>query len=215
MTREPNGSDPSYFKHKRPNNMRVFLVGIVLQYSILEYRFISPFIVGLMQAPTPGTPGADNPAPPPVFGNMDGTVQLQLIILITTLAGFLYNWWRDGRQRRWDLEDRRLAREQALANAQKIHDSMQTAATKAAQAVNVTEHRSNVLEQKIDENTEMTRKAISEANNFNRKLADITARFLSGDGVEVTETTTRAVRAIPSEPTDESDDAKKKPSSRD
>jgi hypothetical protein len=67
-----------------------------------------------------------------------------LVLLVTTLAGIAIQVYRENRARRWALEDRRLAA------AQRAH-----------------------LEQKLDENTEISREAFREANDVNRKIAEI------------------------------------------
>lgn len=80
----------------------------------------------------------------------------QLIILITTALGFWYQDYAKRRDREWDLKDREASRK---ALAEKVEDVK----TK-------TEEAHNIVMQKIEENTEMNRTAINEANNFNQKM---------------------------------------------
>jgi len=50
---------------------------------------------------------------------MTDAAQLQLITLGSVVAGFIYQAWREARQRRWDVEDRALLA--AKADAQQLH----------------------------------------------------------------------------------------------
>ena len=56
--------------------------------------------------------------------------------IITTVLGFAYNLYRDNRNRRWDLENRRLAREEIVARLDENTD-LSRVAFKEANDVNM------------------------------------------------------------------------------
>lgn len=74
------------------------------------------------------------------------------ITLATLVAGFLFQWFRENRQRRWDIEDRA----QAVTKTTKKLD----AAT-------------SQLNEAIEVNTLISQKAFKEANNVNARLSDL------------------------------------------
>jgi uncharacterized membrane protein len=94
---------------------------------------------------------------------MTDSTGASLVTLATVIAGFLYQFITQARQRRWDLEDRRMARE----------STKQTAATLAETVVTT-----NLgLHAALAENTAKTQEAINaadaaytEANTVNQKI---------------------------------------------
>ncbi len=106
------------------------------------------------------------------------------VVLVTTIIGFLtliatnvFALWRESRNRKWDQEDREIARMNARNESHAV-------AVKLATVVNQ-QHKE--LAAKLDENTEMT-KAVGEkavaaydaANNFNNKLEDVKSQLPKG-----------------------------------
>lgn len=87
---------------------------------------------------------------------MDGTTLSliigQVITLILALVGFGVSLWREHRNRKWDLEDRRAAREALTRNL----DEKFTSTNK-----------------KIDENTRVSQEAFHEANDAKNLIASI------------------------------------------
>lgn len=83
----------------------------------------------------------------------------QIVILITTLAGFWRQLYRENRNRKWDVEDRNLTRIELQTAAQDRK--------KIAEAVT----------SQIKENTEISTKAFEEANHVNQKLVDVHQRI--------------------------------------
>ncbi len=89
----------------------------------------------------------------------DTTFWGQVFLFITTIAGFAFQAWREGRNRRWEEErERRLAA--------KVEDQKRE------------------LTVKIEENTaltargiEVSEEAVRVGNNFNAKLLTVTNRF--------------------------------------
>src|SRR5688572_11512617 len=67
-----------------------------------------------------------------------GTVLGQLVLLLTTIAGFVYTVYRENRNRRWDLEDRKRAREELTAHVE--------------EQKHVVETRTEALSQQLQEN---------------------------------------------------------------
>ena len=85
-----------------------------------------------------------------------------LVTLLTTMATLVYQFVREGRRHRWEVEaDRRNAEtaERAERDAQRVE--------KAGVALNA----------KIDENTAISRQAFTETNHVNEKLALQAAAF--------------------------------------
>ncbi len=90
----------------------------------------------------------------------------QIITVAVTGAGFLWQYVRENRQRRWDLEDRRMARE----NTARV-------ATDLAETVS---DSNRSLHEAIADNTCKTEKAITsadaayaEANSVNLKIEQL------------------------------------------
>lgn len=80
----------------------------------------------------------------------------QILIFLTTVIGFGIQMYRESRNRKWDLADRAAAREQMKAEMQTVKEET------------VVAHE--IVVKKIEENTEISRTAFSEANNVNAKL---------------------------------------------
>ncbi len=80
----------------------------------------------------------------------------QLIILISTALGFWYQDYSKRRDREWDLKDREVNRK---VLSDKVEEVRQTSI-----------YSHDIVVKKLDENTDMTRVAIKESNNFNQKL---------------------------------------------
>jgi hypothetical protein len=91
------------------------------------------------------------------------TIVGQLVILVTTIAGFLYNIYRENRNRRWDIEDRERVRRD-------ISEKVDQSKRELASATLATHH---TLIEKIDENTEVSKQAFHEANDVNQKIANL------------------------------------------
>ena len=79
----------------------------------------------------------------------DRTAVGQFLLFLTTVLGFGIQLYREKRNREWDLADRELARKQLAAKVEIAHESVM---------------------KKIEENTEISREAFTEANNVNAKL---------------------------------------------
>jgi seryl-tRNA synthetase len=119
------------------------------------------------------------------------TIVGQVVILLTTLAGFAIQLYREHRNRKWDLEDRREAREQQRRETE-------MAAQKLAAK---TEQTASKIIEKVQEGTEMSKKALAEANDVNKKIYNITRRFTESgatpgelDALAQIETTTKDIQ---------------------
>jgi hypothetical protein len=141
------------------------LISVLAQYGLFEYHLFTMMYFQPTDAPT------TEPSAPSILGNVDGTVQMQLVILVTTIAGFLFQAWqmwhkskveernriadleKEERKRKWDVEDRERARreanEQAEMRARALHQKVDEVGTIAAAAA----EQSAVAGQKIDERT--------------------------------------------------------------
>jgi hypothetical protein len=102
----------------------------------------------------------------------------QFILFLTTIAGFGISWLKERRQRNWDLEDRKMAREESDRKATALSEKV-LEAKHAAVAV----HRD--LSEKIDHNTQISHgafqqadSAYKEANQVNSKIAALQQKFL-------------------------------------
>jgi hypothetical protein len=80
----------------------------------------------------------------------------QLILFLTTIAGFAIQLFREWRNRKWDLEDRERARKEL---AEKVESAQTLAISKQKEMLD-----------KIEENTNISREAFTEANGVNQKL---------------------------------------------
>jgi hypothetical protein len=101
------------------------------------------------------------------WGAGSGSLAVQIVLLITTIAGFAYNLYREARNRRWDMEDRERARREL---AQRVELAT------AKQATVATQHKDEILTT-IDRNTQMNEKALHAANDVNRRIANIQRMF--------------------------------------
>lgn len=87
----------------------------------------------------------------------------QLILLLTTVIGFLVQLYRERRNRLWDLEDRdRKARE--LAAKHELITEKQ-------------DQMSREITERIDTNTQITTNALEQARIVKRRLEEIDKRF--------------------------------------
>jgi hypothetical protein len=109
--------------------------------------------------------------------DMTATMQVQIILLVTTVTGFIYNLIRDHMkskaeerkaetelrrqelQRQWDIEDRRMAREEMDAK----FSTLDTRAAEVKREVRASAQTNTLQNQelgaKIDRNTEITQDA--------------------------------------------------------
>lgn len=95
------------------------------------------------------------------------TITGQIIILITTILGFIYTVYRENRNRRWDLEDRERARKE-------LADKLEIQHAKVADKVNADQ---KVIIDKIQENTEISVSAFKEANDTNKKIEQLAGAY--------------------------------------
>jgi uncharacterized protein involved in exopolysaccharide biosynthesis len=112
------------------------------------------------------------------------TASNQFAILVTTIAGFasllathLFQFYREGRNRRWDLQDRMSARQEMRNHAETQRVETLKTAIELARVSNI--NREHLLGA-IKENTELTSEAgakaeaaYTSANNFNEKLESL------------------------------------------
>lgn len=136
---------------------------------------------------------AQGPVAPSSTTSVDTTTIVgQAIILVTTVAGFWYNIYRENRNRRWDKEDRELARnalvetvkEQRVEVVQKVADVAKEVEQKVAAVgdtlVAKADQQHSEVSAAIAENTEKTDQAIKvsqEANHLSRKIAELARAY--------------------------------------
>lgn len=87
----------------------------------------------------------------------------QWVLLLTTLAGFGVQIYRENRKRAWDIEDRRNIAAQVEASAQALKAKVQG------------QHQEVIRE--IQTNTKVSVDAFSEANGVNAKILDLTRQI--------------------------------------
>lgn len=126
-----------------------------------------------------------------------GTMVGQIIIFLTTVAGFLFNIYRENRNRRWDLEDRARAREETMRHTTIAAVEVKKELDKQTRVVGQA-HRE--LKQAIEENTALTAAVVDKTVSAEERLAEICAKFERGDknGGEHSDET-----ATPHRPTDD------------
>lgn len=94
----------------------------------------------------------------------------QWITFLTVLIGFIYQAYRENRQRRWDKEDRADLAAKVIKEAGVLSS---TAAIVASDAkVERIAHTDKLLDA-ISENTKISTKAFKESNQVNNKLKAI------------------------------------------
>jgi predicted phage tail protein len=129
-----------------------------------------------------------------------GTMIGQIIIFLTTVAGFLFNIYRENRNRRWDLEDRARAREETMHRTNVAAVEVKKELDKQSRVVGQV-HRE--LKQAIEDNTALTAAIVDKTINAEERLAEICAKFERGDrngGEHSDETATQREAGPPYEP---------------
>jgi hypothetical protein len=109
-----------------------------------------------------------------------------IVSIVTTIVFFLITWLKDGRARRWQLEDLERKRQEDKAEAEKaratvardLHDRLEAEALERlmeARKVQVKiDEAHKDLVARVDENTKVSLDAFAEANGHNRKLVSLT-----------------------------------------
>lgn len=119
-------------------------------------------------------------------------------VFFTTLAGVIsllatnfFAIWRDARNRKWDLEDRMMAREKQQRDAEAIR--LETVAT-AIELARVSNTNRKHLADQLQHNTNVTMEAgekavaaFEAANNFNEKLEQLRRELMSSVAVKSTQ----------------------------
>jgi hypothetical protein len=132
--------------------------------------------------------------------SLPGTLVGQIIIFLTTVAGFLFNVYRENRNRRWDLEDRARAREETMHRTNVAAVEVKKELDKQSRVVGQV-HRE--LKQAIEDNTALTAAIVDKTINAEERLAEICAKFERGDrngGEHSDETVTQREAGPPYEP---------------
>jgi len=124
---------------------------------------------------------------------MDAAVLIQVVTLVSLLAGFVYTWFREGRTREWTLADAREVASKlstdAIAMAAKVNQEAAVMAAKViadAEKLAAKVHDSaEKLANKVAENTAVStdaargaKEAYTEANTINAKIADLNRQLL-------------------------------------
>lgn len=117
-----------------------------------------------------------------VAGGPAGTVWGQLILLLTTIVGFVYAAYRDHRTRQWSLQDRAEAKKERAELAKNMTDKFAETRTElVAQVRHTGNNVSNtvtltkeLLVALLESNTDLSKQAFTEANNVNSKIAELT-----------------------------------------
>ena len=95
------------------------------------------------------------------------------ITFLTVLAGFIYQLYRETRQRKWDKEDRDEVKRQLLLNSHVLETKV--AETKEQTLAAIADNTLHTIEVKQE-----ARAAYREANAVNLKLASIGLRIHEG-----------------------------------
>jgi len=105
--------------------------------------------------------------------------------LLSTIVGFVITWLKDGRQRRWEIEDRRLAAEARAQLAVNLEERLKEESEErltVARGIKqelfkntmITKRAHADIAQKIDKGAEFAKEAITVANGHNQKIEDLT-----------------------------------------
>ena len=90
---------------------------------------------------------------------MSDVAIVQFATFLTLVAGFVWQWLREKRNRAWEIEDRRELAEKVVQQADTVAASVQM--------------QSDKLHEAIKENTEVSTKAFHEANSVNLKIESL------------------------------------------
>lgn len=91
----------------------------------------------------------------------------QIILLLTTVAGFFVTAWRENRNRKWDLEDRRLAREEIANKVIAQQEVIQS----------TTDKQTEIIVEKLDRSHESAKAAFAAAGNVHARLESLSGMF--------------------------------------
>jgi hypothetical protein len=100
--------------------------------------------------------------PPPAIPQswwQNGTTFGQIVILISTIIGTIATLWTQHRNRKWDLEDRRQAREDLKAR------------------LDAEAHGREEIAKDLRVNTDISKRAFKEANSVSEKIAQMGMMF--------------------------------------
>jgi len=123
---------------------------------------------------------------------MTDAVSTALIVLGGSVVTILAQLWREQRNRTWRQQDldrvteanRLEAANHASALALKVSESAErvanTVAQTAARLEAVNKARFQAIGDKVDQNTEISKAAFTEANNINQKIASIGLQAIDG-----------------------------------
>ena len=103
-----------------------------------------------------------------------GTMIGQVIIFLTTVAGFVFTIYRENRNRRWDLEDRARAREETIRHTTIAAVEVKRELDKQTRVVGQAHQE---LKQAIEDNTALTAAIADKTITSEERLAEICARF--------------------------------------
>jgi len=135
---------------------------------------------------------------------MDNNALIQLGLFVTTVSGFAYTWFREGRTRQWQLADAKAMAEKvntdAKAMAEKVNadaialasKNYQEAAAMAAKVIadakiiaDKVHESAQKLADKVAENTTVStdaakgaKEAYTEANSINSKIANLQEKLV-------------------------------------
>ena len=101
-----------------------------------------------------------------LVSNQRAILWTAVVGVLSTIVGLWFQYIRESRQRKWDLEDRRLARDEAREAAKAVNE---TAVATAVVAKETAAH----LEKKLDTAVAVNVEAIEKSNDVNAKLARI------------------------------------------
>jgi len=98
---------------------------------------------------------------------MDSNSIGQLITFLTLVAGFIFQAYRENRNRRWDVEDRKAVAHRAVEAASAVADRLAITGDRITRQIDAT---TTDLTERIKENTEISTQAFKEANSVNLKI---------------------------------------------
>jgi hypothetical protein len=101
----------------------------------------------------------------------------QTVILLTTLAGFAYNIYRENRNRRWDLEDRKVERKKAADQLTNVSHQV----NEVDQTVQRVRGDHNIIVRKIDRAAEIAAEAAAGNHALESRIAELSKMFEATD----------------------------------
>lgn len=93
-------------------------------------------------------------------------IVVQIVGIISTVLAFAFSWFRDNRNRNWDLQDRALARAHTEEKFSEVHSSITEAKTEASKAFTEANHAKELISSIEEVRNNIQHKTLEIAENM-------------------------------------------------